>query len=234
MNPEFWQERWQQQQIGFHEGHANRLLCRHWPEEIGAGCARVFVPLCGKSADLLWLRQQGHHVLGVELSELACRAFFEENGLPFEQTALGPFVRFHHDGLELWCGDFFALTPEHLATVDAFYDRASLIALPPSMRRDYARHLARCLPAGSRGLLISLAYPESAMAGPPFSVPDDEVSALFSPGFELTRCHHQPLADDNPLRQRGLVQASESVFLLERSGGSGRPEPGHMNGQQIG
>ncbi|MGY6629416.1 MAG: thiopurine S-methyltransferase [Wenzhouxiangella sp.] len=216
MNPEFWHERWQQQQIGFHEGQANQLLCRYWPQLVETGQGQVFVPLCGKSVDMLWLRQRGHSVLGVELSELAAQAFFEDHDLPFEQDSLGSFLRFHHDGIEIWCGDVFDLTPDHLAGVGYVYDRASLIALPANLRARYAQHLIHCLPSASQGLLISLAYPDGAMQGPPFSVADEEVRRLLSPGFELERLYHQALTDDNPLRQRGLVEGSESVFRLTR------------------
>ena len=31
--------------------------------------AAVLVPLCGKSLDLVWLAEQGHAVIGVELAE---------------------------------------------------------------------------------------------------------------------------------------------------------------------
>lgn len=43
--------------------------------------SRVFVPLCGKSLDMIWLAQQGHEVIGVELSPVAVEDFFRENGL---------------------------------------------------------------------------------------------------------------------------------------------------------
>ena len=40
------------------------------------------MPLCGKSLDLLWLRDQGHLVIGVELSATAFEDFCLENGIP--------------------------------------------------------------------------------------------------------------------------------------------------------
>ena len=42
----------------------------------------ILVTLCGKSLDLLWLCEQGHDVVGVELSEIAVKQLFEENGIP--------------------------------------------------------------------------------------------------------------------------------------------------------
>ena len=73
MHPEFWLERWQQNQIGFHQARVNPYLQQFWPQLGIAQTGRVFVPLCGKSSDMLWLRAQGHEVVGVEFSELAVR-----------------------------------------------------------------------------------------------------------------------------------------------------------------
>src|SRR5690242_4352745 len=77
----FWLERWERQQIGFHQRNINPRLLRFWPDLGLARGGAVFVPLCGKSTDMLWLHAQGHPVLGVELSPVAVAAFFTENDL---------------------------------------------------------------------------------------------------------------------------------------------------------
>jgi thiopurine S-methyltransferase len=43
----------------------------------------ILVPMCGKSRIMLWFAERGHHVVGIEWSELAIKQFFEENGLPY-------------------------------------------------------------------------------------------------------------------------------------------------------
>ena len=78
LEKEFWLERWRTNQIGFHQTDFNARLMQHWPTLGVPNDARVFVPLCGKSRDMLWLAQQGHPVLGVELSPTAVEAFFAE------------------------------------------------------------------------------------------------------------------------------------------------------------
>jgi thiopurine S-methyltransferase len=60
MEKEFWLERWERQEIGFHQNEVNPHLLQHWQELNLEGNKGVFVPLCGKSLDLLWLREQGH------------------------------------------------------------------------------------------------------------------------------------------------------------------------------
>jgi thiopurine S-methyltransferase len=81
LQQEFWHERWQQNEIGFHDKEINEHLQQYWPAFNIALNSRIFVPLCGKSKDLLWLLAQGYEVIGVELSPLAVQAFFDENGL---------------------------------------------------------------------------------------------------------------------------------------------------------
>ena len=78
MDTDFWLERWQNNQTGFHQDEINSYLTRYWS---GLGLtqgSRVLVPLCGKSLDMLWLAEQGHSVVGIELSRLAIEAFFHE------------------------------------------------------------------------------------------------------------------------------------------------------------
>ena len=143
------------------------------------------MPLCGKSRDMAWLMDQGYHVLGVELSEIAARSFLEESGLEARRDLDGPFVRYRTQGLEFLCGDFFSLEPERLAGVDAVYDRASLIALPPDLRAQYAAHMKNLLRPGLQALLITLTYQDGQINPPPFRVFREEVEALYDPWCDV-------------------------------------------------
>jgi thiopurine S-methyltransferase len=174
----FWQDRWATGQIGFHEGTPNAFLTHFWPG-LDAG-TRVLVPLCGKSADLAWLAARGHDVTGVELSEVAARAFFEERSLEPSLHRVGPFLRLGLPGLAILVGDIFDLRAAELPAWDAWYDRAALIALPAEQRPSYAALVRASAPGG--GLLVSLTRRDGA--GPPFSVEDAEVQNLH-PGARL-------------------------------------------------
>ena len=81
MKPDFWHQRWHDNQIGFHQSAPTPLLLEHWPALGVPAGAKVFVPLAGKSLDMAWLASQGYAVLGVELSPLAIAQFFAEHGL---------------------------------------------------------------------------------------------------------------------------------------------------------
>ena len=65
MDPDFWHECWAQNDTRFHQSQINLHLQSFWADLGVAPGARVLVPLCGKSRDLLWLRAQGHEVLGL-------------------------------------------------------------------------------------------------------------------------------------------------------------------------
>lgn len=219
MDPEFWHGRWERGQIGFHQTEINVHLQNFW-SRLGVGKKLpVFVPLCGKSADMRWLVEQGHPVVGVEISPIAVQAFFAETGLTATRTEQGAFTRWHSGAVTILCGDFFALSRDDIADVAGVYDRASLIALPPKMRERYARHLAGLLTPGIPCLLVTFEYPQQQMDGPPFSVVASEVDALYRDSFDVERLYARNILDENPrFKEQGLTSLEERVFKLQRRG----------------
>jgi len=217
VHADFWLERWAQNQIGFHLDQVNPYLQRHWPAlQLPAG-ARVLVPLCGKSLDLAWLAAQGLRVLGVELAEKAVEDFFAERGLQAEVLEHGAFKIYRAGTLELWCGDFFALTAADVADCAALYDRAALIALPPALRERYAAQLAAILPAGCQGLLITLDYQQSQMNGPPFAVSDAEVQQRFAEDWRIETLERLDVLKGNWKFIKHELQAlDETVYRLRK------------------
>lgn len=215
MKAEFWLERWQRKEIGFHQDEINVHLQEYWNGlQLPAG-GEVFVPLCGKSRDMLWLRAQGHRVLGVELSPLAVEDFFLENELKPQVRSAGAFDCWSCDGVSILCGDFFDLEAADLKAVAGVYDRASLVALPQEMRQRYAQHLQRILPAGTPTLLVSMDYAQQEMGGPPFAVSEAEVSSLYGAHYAVERLYTLDVLAENPrFRERGLTRLDEVVYRL--------------------
>ena len=216
MQPEFWQQRWAENQIGFHQATPTPLLLRHWPALGVAPGATVFVPLAGKSLDMAWFAAQGYRVLGVELSQRAVEQFFAEHGLQPETETTRYGTHYRAGGIELICGDAFTLDADVLADCAAVFDRAALIALPPELRRRYVGELYARLPHDCRGLLITLEYPQAERDGPPFSVPEDEVTALCTPHWEVERIDHRPIPADHPGFVNGVSRLDTAVFTLRR------------------
>jgi len=215
MQQEFWHERWQLNQIGFHSEEINRHLQKIWPALNVVPSCRVFVPLCGKSNDMLWLLAQGHEVIGVELSTLAVQALFAENGLSAKTRRQGKFSVSEADGLLIFCGDFFDLTASDLAGVSAVYDRASLVALPPEMRAAYAEHMQHLLEPGTKMLLVAFDYPQHEMQGPPFSVQAPEIRALYSNWCNVELLCTEDILDREPgFRDKGVSRMQEQVYAL--------------------
>ncbi len=225
MDADFWHQRWRDNRIGFHQDQPTPLMQKHWPA-IGAapGC-RVFVPLAGKSRDMLWLAAQGHRVLGVELSQRAVEQFFAEHGLQpkIDETRYGR--RYRADGpqagdIELICGDAFALDAAALADCDAVLDRAAMIALPPALRLRYVDALYACLPARCRGLLITLEYPQGEKEGPPFAVTESEVGARFGARWDVDLLERRDiLAAEQAFIDEGVTALHTCVYRLQRHAG---------------
>lgn len=53
MNSKFWQQRWQEERIGFHKSDVNPELIKHFSALALPFGSRVLVPLCGKSVDMV-------------------------------------------------------------------------------------------------------------------------------------------------------------------------------------
>ena len=217
MDPEFWHDRWRENRIGFHQQEFNTHLTQYW-RKLGLSPGQgVFVPLCGKSHDLTWLDQQGHPVLGVEISEVAVKAYFEENGLQAQQQHKDHCSLWYKDALKIICGDFFDLKPADLQDVKGVYDRASLIALPIEYRQRYVQHLVTLLEKEVNILLVTLEYPQAEMQGPPFSVTESEIEMLYHQYFNIEKVYDQDILnmDENArFKSQGLTQMSEKVYLL--------------------
>jgi len=215
MEKDFWLERWEKQEIGFHENDINAYLTRYWKELNPPSGSTVFVPLCGKSNDMKWLREQGHPVLGVELSPLAAQAFFRENAYSAKGVKTGHFERYEANGIQIDCGDFFDLSKDDLANVKAVYDRAAMIALPPEMRQRYVQHLVNILPSATQILLVTFDYPQAEMSGPPFAVTPKEVEALYGKYAEINMLSQTDSLPQNPrFKSKGLTRLQESVFIM--------------------
>jgi thiopurine S-methyltransferase len=211
---DFWIERWQNGEIGFHCSEVNANLPRFWASLNAPAPGQVLVPLCGKSLDMHWLSRQGYDVLGVELSEKAVAAFFSEAGLQPHHSRQGSFECWQAGNIRILCGDFFDLTAKDVSACSLIYDRAALIALPQGMRLRYAAHMLQLFAHPVQAMLVVLNYPQNEISGPPFSVPHEELVYLF-PNAEIRMLHEQDvLAQEPKLRNRGVSSLLERVYAV--------------------
>ncbi len=225
MQHSFWQQRWEEDRIGFHLPETNPLLAKHFAALALQQNNKIFVPLCGKTLDLLFLKQRGLYVLGNELSPIAVDAFFTENNLRYstknlskhKQTPESSDLTSYQSGtIEIIQGDFFTLEKADLENIDAIYDRASMVALPESMREEYANFLLHIVPKNIKILLITLEYDQNVKQGPPFAVSEQEIYHYYGNDFEISLIDTQ----ETPMKQRGVISKQlkmfEKTYLLQR------------------
>lgn len=209
MLADFWHHKWQVGEIGFHEGQVNHLLSKYLDQLNLTVRSRIFLPLCGKTRDIAWLLSKGYRVVGAELNPIAVSQLFEELAVQAEIVEVGPLTHYRTEGLDIFLGDVFDLNRETLGAVNAIYDRAAMVALPEEMRSRYAGLLVDVCAAVPQ-LLISFEYDQSALPGPPFSVPEDELRALYQPIYQFSCAERFRL----PGGLKGKVDAEEIAWVL--------------------
>ena len=222
MDIAFWLERWSRGQIGFHQHQINPYLGYYYGEKgpplEKRAELKVFVPLCGKSRDLWWLQQSGFETLGVECSEQAVEQFFTEQQLNYSRMNTESHVSYKSDKLEILLGDFFTLQADDIGNITDIFDRASLIALPKEMRREYVNKVTELQKPGTRTLLITLTYPENEMDGPPFSVSENEVNELYRDNFKIDKLTAKNILEDEPrFKDKGLTALMETAYKLTKN-----------------
>ena len=202
---ESWLERWREGRIGWHEAGGNASLKKHWDAE----GRRVLVPMCGKTDDMLWLEEQGNSVVGVELSDIAARAFFEENGLQYTvRDGRLPAYTAEHRDISIYCGDLFAFDEPGFT---GWYDRGAFVATPAEQRAAYAEHIDTLLAPDACRLLITLEYDDSVATGPPFSIPEEEIRRYW-PDLQMVDRYDDIENGPPKFREAGLQEMLETVW----------------------
>lgn len=210
MDTDFWLQKWNRNEIAFHQSEANPMLVEHFRALGLQQGGRVFLPLCGKTLDIGWLLSNKYRVAGIELSETAVQSLFAELGIKPDIRDSDGLRHYHAPNIDIFAGDIFDLTSDVLGGVDAVYDRAALVALPADLRKRYASHLAE-LTEKSPQLLVCFEYDQALMQGPPFSVGEAEVVRLYAENYDLTLVASADVSGG----LKGVCPARESVWLLQ-------------------
>lgn len=210
-----WLQSWSEQRTDFHQTVVNPLLGKFWSTLNLPYGSRVFVPLCGKSLDMIWLARQGHEVIGVELSPIAVNDFFRENGLQPVKCEVGQFTLWRHGNLSILCGDFFALKKDDLGVFDTVYDRAALTALPENVRALYVAQLSRLVPQSAKVFLLTI---EDAAADATLIQAmgiDEEIGKLYADGFDIDLAYAESVFEpDAESVDQALIRAEYKVYRL--------------------
>ena len=217
MRAKFWLERWQKNEIGFHQAEHNKLLLDFWPRLGLDPGDPVFVPLCGKSLDMRWLEAAGHPVVGVELARIAVETFFAEGGEEPNRSVVDRFGCYAGCGTTIYQGDFFDLTAPLLEGVKGIFDRGALVALPPDMRFRYVDHLLRIVPDGVKLMLLTFEYDQEVLPGPPHAVMPEEIEDLYGQRCSVELLESIVTSGLPPrFAASGVRQAVESVYVITK------------------
>jgi len=210
MEQDFWNERWTEGKIAFHQPAGHPLLPRYLPQ---FPKGRVLVPLAGKTLDILTLHQAGYDVVAIEFIESAVRTFADEHPELALQPLDGPLgCEWRCPRLRFMAADFFAAKNTELGRFDLVYDRAALIALPPDTQPRYVDHLRSLVAPKGEIMALTFDYDASTMQGPPFSTPPDVVTSLYS-GANVSSLITKVL-EPNPLATRGCGPLKEHAFRI--------------------
>jgi thiopurine S-methyltransferase len=217
MEREYWLDIWERDQIRFHQQEVNPVLRELWPTLEVPIEKGVLVPLCGKSLDMRWLAQLGHPVWGVELSEKAITAYFEEAG---EVAVYEPGIsigRYRGPGTTIYIGDYLELQTPDLKGVGAVFDRAALVALPAKQRAHYADHIQRIIPDQAIIVLLTIEYEQSQHPGPPFSVLEAEVEELYGDRCRIELLNRTPTGGLPPaFIEAGVSDPQQCVYRITK------------------
>lgn len=147
-----WEKSWSRSvNPRFHQLEANRQLINLFDKWTGGGDVKgqkVLVPLCGKSLDLIFLRDKGLDVIGVELIQKAIDQFQDEQKLVMDRESVDDsFEIYRGERLAIWRGNFLEFQAayekypavaeeggEKVSTIkerkpfEFCYDRASLVS----------------------------------------------------------------------------------------------------------
>lgn len=215
-----WLKLWRDRQTEFHQKSVNQLLIKFWPSLKLIHGSRVFVPLCGKSLDMIWLAKQGYEVIGVELSPIAVKAFFKENHLRPVKRRSGNFTLWQHGNITILCGDYFSLTKAHLGHIDMVYDRAALTALPGPGRKLYVAHMRLIVPATTGMFLLTIEDVDENEIPKQAPHVDEEIKSLYSKGFEINLAHIDNVFEFDPESPNQTPIPTEyKVYLLSSRSG---------------
>ncbi|MCB0323938.1 MAG: hypothetical protein KDD69_10205 [Bdellovibrionales bacterium] len=178
------------------------------------GGAEAFVPLCGDSWAVRYLYDQSLSVTGLDVApralELLRTCRFPE--VQFERRREGACEVYSAPRVRLIEGDIFAL--ETACPFHFIYDRAALVALPPSIRQQYASLLVAQLARNGVLYLVSYEYEATEQTSAPYSVPRLESLRLFAQLEEVDyRAEQLPVIPES-MRMQAKTPPLRSVSIF--------------------
>lgn len=207
MDATYWHDVWEKRDIGFDQTEPNPLLKTYISRLPVEKNSRIFIPLCGKSVDAIWLYHQGYQVVGAELSPIAVKEFFEALNISPKIEEYADCTRYFSKNIEIFCGDIFKLSRSIIGKIDAVYDRAAIVAMPDEMRRSYAMQIHQ-ITQNAPQLVLCYEFSNSDLQGPPFNVTHEHLKDAYLPYYTFN------LIEEKSITSQKGNQFKECVWLL--------------------
>lgn len=217
---DFWKDKWEKGTTPWQRDSVDAYLQKYIKLLTGEKPnASILVTLCGKSLDLPWLCDQGYKVTGVDISELAVKQLFEENGIPYsiaDKESFKVFSATDHRNLTVYVGDFYAISPDLAGVFDAIWDHNALGAINPEDRTNYTAKLRLLLKTDGNILLSAFEYNQAEHPTCPFSVPNSLVKKLFQDHFDIELLEKDDNTGKMLAREFNLSWATRPIHFLKR------------------
>lgn len=214
MEREFWLSKWEKHDIPFHHHEINKDLIKYFNELNLQHGDSIFVPLCGKTKDMIWLANRGLKVIGIELSPIACAEFFTELNVEPEIIKLEKFTKYQHGQITIYCGDLFDIDTISLPTIKAVYDCKAFIALPPDLRKKYVAKIINVLGKHIHILLLTIDS-DCDVISPPFPIKSNEVNLLYKDYFNIIVMRSESKKDiPKHLCKKGYQKIIDNIYII--------------------
>uniref|UniRef100_A0A8C6MKK0 thiopurine S-methyltransferase n=1 Tax=Nothobranchius furzeri TaxID=105023 RepID=A0A8C6MKK0_NOTFU len=213
-----WEERWQNNRIGFHQPAVHTMLKTHLEEVVsGRTGVRFFFPLCGKAVDMKWY---GPVCVCVCVCAFIMRVVLEPSEvlLVVLEPGVVPLSNSEKNIFLYRCDLSVA------GQFGAIWDRGSLVAINPKDRERYAGLIVSLMAVDCRYLLDTLLYDPEKYGGPPFLVPDAQVQSLFGSCCDVKHLQSVDALTDRT-RAWGLDSLTENVHLITLKDAGAQTQP---------
>ena len=168
-----WEQQWTTDKPEFYREEVNAMLIKQHHEFAGGRKnLRILVPLCGKSLDMIWLADQGHSVVGVELIRKGIEVFLCDNKLTHREEPItlalekqGTVFKVNEKDISLFECSIFDFSAEVAGEqFDCIWDRGSMTAINmmnEERLQQYRDIMLACLKPDGRYFLEFFAPAES-------------------------------------------------------------------------
>ncbi|OCT58017.1 probable thiopurine S-methyltransferase [Xenopus laevis] len=185
LNENDWRDNWEKRKIGFHEKNIHVFLSEFVEDMVNKRAQiHIFFPLCGKAVDMKWLADMGHSIVGVDVSEMGLKEFFEEQNIPYVEETLpeipgAKVFKSTSGNISLYCCNMFDLSSSIIGKFGGIWDRGAMVAINSWDRERYAKLILTLMENDCRYLLVTCVYDPKLHPGPPFYISDTARESLL-------------------------------------------------------